>query len=138
MSPIAPSTPVAQARPGLGQIVKESIASGFGTSLGMRLAGAFGLGPQVTVKHENPASPPTAIPPAISTATAPVLSSSTETKNNMSWFQEYQACVKESKKTESECEEALPEPWQQNYIHCLKDGTNESKCKQYHIPYESV
>lgn len=63
VAPPAPAAPPALpaqgaiGRPTFGQAIKEGIASGFGASIGMRLASAIGFGPQVSVKHESVPAP---------------------------------------------------------------------------------
>lgn len=82
--PMAAPAP-APAKPSFGTIVKEGIASGIGTSVGMRIAGLFGLGPQVSVKHEAPSSHP-------QTTTVPY------------WYPDYKQCLEKGDQKET-CEE---------------------------------
>lgn len=91
IAPAAPAAPPALpaqgaiGRPTFGQAIKEGIASGFGASLGMRLASAIGFGPQVSVKHESvPAPVPTPAPEHVPVVEPSILS----TKQK-----EYKECI---------------------------------------------
>lgn len=77
-------------KPTFGSIVKEGIGHGIGTSVGMRIAGLFGLGPQVTVKHDTPAATP-------QTTTTPY------------WYPEYKECLQKGEDKETCVERWVPE-----------------------------
>ena len=111
-APVAPAVPAApstfaptQTTPGFGTLIKEGIGHGIGTSVGMRIAGLFGFGPQVTVKHETntSAEPLSTGAPTANTSMTP------QTTTTPYWYPEYKECLQKGEDKEICIERWIPE-----------------------------